>query len=342
MNHPLRLLLPALLATTVLAGAPNPGYHLLREIPIGGEGGWDYLTVDPAAHRLYVSHGQSVVVVDTETNRVVGEIAGTPGVHGLAVAADLGRGFTTNGRENKVSVVDLATLRTLQKVGTGANPDAMLYDPATHEVYVFNGRSASATVIAAGSGVVTATIPLGGKPEFAEVDPAAGLVLNALEDTSEVIAIDAGSHAVAQRWPLAPGEEPTGVAIDVQHHRLFAGCGNRQLVMLDYDTGKVAATVPIGQGVDACGFDPGTQLAFASCGDGTVTIAHETAPDKLEVVQTLATAPRARTMAVDPAMHRIYLATASFEAPPPPAPGATPARPKLIPGTFRILVYGPQ
>ena len=216
----------------------------------------------------------------------------------------------------------------------------MLYDPGQQEFYTFNGRGQSATVIGAKSRAVVATIALGGRPEFACADPAAGRVYDNLEDKSEVAVIDTKTHQVVNRWPIAPGEEASGMAIDTAHHRLFLGCHNQLMAMMDSTTGKVLATVPIGQGVDADAFDPGTQLAFASCGDGTVTVAKEETPDTLTVVQTLTTERGARTMALDPTTHRIYLATAQFEPAPEPAPGQRRQRPKIVPGTFKILVYG--
>jgi hypothetical protein len=322
-----------------VAGADGP-YHLLKEIPVGGDGGWDYLSVDAAGRRLYVSHGTEVTVIDIDKDVVVGAIADTPGVHGLAVAPELKRGFSSNGRENKASIVDLQTLKTLSKVDTGQNPDGMLYEPGRQQVYMFNGRSKSATVFEALSGKVVATIPLSGKPEFPACDSQAGRVYDNIEDKSEVAVIDTASHDVVAAWPIAPGEEASGMAIDVAHHRLFLGCNNKLMVMMDDTSGQVVASVPIGGGVDANAFDPGTQLAFASCGSGTVTIAKEEAPDKLIVVQTLVTEPRARTMALDPPTHKIYLASAKFEAQPEPAPGAPRQRPKMIPGSFKILVYG--
>jgi DNA-binding beta-propeller fold protein YncE len=311
-------------------------YHLLKEIRVGGDGGWDYLSVDEADRRLYVSHGTKVVVIDIEKDTVVGEITNTPGVHGIALAPRLQRGVTTNGRENKASIVDLKTLATLSKVETGQNPDGMLFEPGRQEAYLFNGRGQSATVIDLKSGKVVATVPLGGKPEFAVADPQAGRVYNNIEDKNIVAVIDTKTHQVLTNWPIAPGEEPSGMAFDVTHHRLFLGCGgSKTLVMMDSTSGKVVATVPIGQGVDANAFDPGTGLAFASCGDGTVTIAHEDAPDKLIVVQTLATQRGSRTMTLDPKTHRIYLAAAQFEA---PAEGQR--RGKMVPDSFKILVYG--
>lgn len=329
-----------LLLGLVAASHAAAAYHFIEEIPVGGEEGWDYLSIDPAAHRLYVSHGTEIVVIDTVASQVIGRIPDTPGVHGLAVAADLGRGYTTNGREDRLGIVDLKTLRTLAKVGTGANPDAMLYVASTREVYAFNGRGHSATVIDAVAGKVLATVPLGGKPEFATADEAAARIYNNLEDRNAVVELDAKTHAILHRWPIAPGEEASGMAIDVTHHRLFLGCSNQMMVMMDATSGRVVATVPIGRGVDANAFDPGTQLAFASCGDGTVTIAREETPDRLSVVQTLHTEPRARTMTLDPTTHRIYLSTASFEPAAPAEAGTGRSRPRMVPGSFRVLVYG--
>ncbi len=324
------------LATAALAacGAEGP-YHFLKVIPLSGEGGWDYLTVDSAAHRLYVSHATKMLVVDLSKDEVIGEITNTPGVHGIAIAPDLGRGLVTCGRENKAAIVDLKTLAVVSKVATGAGPDSMLYDPVTQEFYTFNGYDRSATVIDAKSGKVIATVPLGGRPEFAVVDPVAGIVYDNLEDKSEVAVIDAKTHQVASRWPIAPGEEGSGLAIDLANHRLFIGCGGSQtMVMMDGADGKVLASVPIGAGVDANAFDPGTQFAFASCGDGTTTIAREEG-EKLVPVQTLKTERSARTLALDPATHKIYLAAAGFDA-----PAAGQRRGRMIPGTFEILVYG--
>jgi DNA-binding beta-propeller fold protein YncE len=327
-------------AVSVPRGTAAGTYHLVKEIPVSGEGGWDYLTIDEGARRLYVSHATKVVVIDLETNAIVGEIADTPGVHGIALAPELKRGFTSNGRENKSSIIDLTTLQKISKVDTGENPDAMLYEPGRKEVYMFNGRGQSATVFAADSGKVLATIPLGGKPEFAVADPQAGRIYVNIEDANEVVVLDAAAHAVVAHWPIAPGAEATGLAIDLAHHRLFIGCHNQLMVMMDSVDGKVVASVPIGQGVDATAFDPATQLAFSSNGEGTVTIAREETPEKLTVVQTLTTERSARTMALDPKTHRIYLPSAKFEpAPEMPAGGPRP-RPKMIPGSVKILVYG--
>ncbi len=321
-------------AQSVLSAGMN--YHLLQTIPVGGDGGWDYLSVDSAAQRLYVSHGSKVVVIDLAKDAVVGEITNTPGVHGLAPAPDLGRGIVTCGRENKAAIVDLKTLQTIAKVETGANPDAMLYEPGQREFYTFNGRGESATVIDARSAKVVATIPLGGKPEFAVADAATGRIFNNLEDKNELVVIDARTHAVIHRWPIAPGEEASGLAFDSKSHRLFLGCGNQKMVMMDSDSGKVLAHVPIGDGVDANAFDPAAHLAFASCGDGTLTIAREDG-DTLVIAQIVQTEKGARTLTIDPATHKLYLGSAKFDA---PAEGQR--RGKILPGSFKILVYGPE
>jgi DNA-binding beta-propeller fold protein YncE len=325
-----------------LPAAENP-YRFIAKIDVGGEGGWDYASVDSAARRLYVTHGTRIVVIDMDKNAVVGEITDTPGVHGFAIAPELGLGFSSNGMENKASIVDLKTLQTKSKVDTGANPDAILFDPGLKEVYTFNGRGSSATVFEAASGKAVTTIPLPGKPEFAQVDVKAGRIYNNIEDKNEVVVIDTKTHTVVATWPIAPGEGASGMAIDLATHRLFLGA-EKLMVMMDSTSGKVVATVPIGPGVDANSFDPETKLAFASCGgDGTVTIAREDSPDKLTVIQVLQTARGARTMTLDPKTHRIYLAVADYEAPAAqPAPGQRPPRPRMVPNSFRVLVYGPE
>lgn len=316
-------------------------YHYITKIPIAGEGGWDYLTIDPDAQRLYVSHATEVVVIDLKNNQIVGEITNTPGVHGVALAPKLGLGVTSNGRENKAGIVDLKTLQTLSKVDTSEGPDGMIYNPAMREAYLFCGRANAATVVDVKGQKVVATVPLAGRPEFAQADPKANRVYDNLEDQSEVAVIDGESHTVVTNWPIAPGESASGMAIDVKNHRLFIGCHNQKMVMMDDRNGQVVATVPIGEGVDADAFDPKTKLAFASCGDGTTTIAHEDSPDKLTVVQTLQTQPGARTMALDPKTHNIYLVTADFEpSNNSPAGGEPRRRRHIVPGTLRVLVYG--
>ena len=256
-------------------------------------------------------------------------------MHGFAIAADLGRGFSSNGRENKVSIVDLKTLKLIQKVDTGENPDAILYEPSKKEVWVFNGHGKSASVIDAQTGKVVATIPLEGKPETGQADSKAGKVYVNMEDLNVVKELDIATHKVTGTWPIAPGEGATGLAFDAATHRLFVAC-DKYMVMMDSTNGKVVDTVPAGDGVDAAAFDPGTKLAFASAGEtGIVTIAHEDSPALLKVVQTLKTRQGARTMTLDPLTHAIYLATTDYE----PRPAGSKERPKAVAGTFRVLVY---
>jgi DNA-binding beta-propeller fold protein YncE len=336
-----RLVVPLALLALGLplpARAADGPYRKLEEIPIGGEGGWDYLSVDAAARRLYVSHATKVVVVDIDKDAVVGEIAPAPGVHGIALAPDLGRGFASNGREATASIVDLKTLQIVGTVKTGENPDAILYEPVHHEVYAFNGRSKSATVFDAKTGEVRATIPLPGKPEFAVFDEKAGRVYDNIEDTSQLVAIDTKTHAVAATWPIAPGEEASGLAFDPEGRRLFVGCSNNLMLMVDAAGGEVLASVPIGSGVDANAFDPGTGLAFASSSDGTLTVARPDGRDRLTVVQRLETPKRSRTMTLDPKTHRLYVAAAEF-APPTNGPDGRPQRPQVLAGSFKLLVY---
>ncbi len=332
----------ALIAWVVCAAfavqAQDGPYRPIKEIKIGGEGGWDYLSVDSAAKRLYVSHATKAVVIDLSKDAVIGEIADTPGIHG-AIAVPPDRVFASNGRGNSASIVDAKTLQTLSKVETEGNPDFIMYEPKQKEVYTFNGRGNSASVIGATSGKVVATIPLGGKPEAGVSDPGAGRVYVNIEDKNSVAVIDVAKHAVVANWPIAPGEEASGMAIDLKNHRLFIGASNKLMLMMDSTNGKIVGQVPIGAGVDSTWFDPQTQYAFSSSADSTTTIAHEDSPDKLTVVQTLKTAQGARTMALDPTTHRIYLATAEFN--PPPA-GAAPGRgrPTMVANSMKILVFG--
>src|SRR5436305_5967768 len=317
------------------------GYHLSKEIPVGGEGGWDYLVADAAARRVYVSHATRVVVLDADSGKTVGEVANLSGVHGIALAPELGRGFTSNGGSSMVTIFDLKSLAKLCDVHhTGENPDAIVYDPATRLVFAFNGRSASATVLDAATGKVAGTIPLGGKPEFAAADGKGEMFVN-LEDKSEVAAIDARALSVKARWPLKPCEEPTGMAIDRKSRRLLVGCGNQMAAWVDADSGKVLATVPIGRGVDANGFDPATGLGFASNGDGTLTVLREESPDRLSVVANVPTRRGARTMALDEKTHAVYLSTAELGPAPAPTAQQPHPRPAIKPDTFTVLVVAP-
>ena len=327
------------LAVTVRA-ADSGGYKVVQTLRVGGDGGWDYLTVDPAARRLYVTRGTRVMVFDADTLAAIGEIPNTAGVHGVALAPDLGRGFASNGKAASVTIFDLKTLKPIEDVKvTGENPDAILYDPFSKQVFAFNGRTANATVLDAASGKVKATIALGGKPEFATTDLAGRVYVN-IEDKSEVVVLDAGKNEVAARWPLAPCEEPSGMAIDRAKGRLFVGCDNKLMAVVDAKTGKVAATIPIGEGVDANGFDSTTGTAFSSNGEGNLTVAREGA-DGHFVAQSVPTMRGARTMALDEKTHRVFLATAEFGPPPSPTPEQPRPRPSTVPGSFTLLVVAP-
>jgi YVTN family beta-propeller protein len=319
-------------------GPALPSYQLLTKIAIGGDGGWDYLTVDSGAHRLYVTRGTHVMVIDTEKNAVVGDIPNTPGVHGVALAPKLGRGYTSNGRENTVTVFDLKSLKELQRVAVGKNPDAILYDPATKRVFTYNGTSNDITALDAMSGKVLGTIPVGGKPEFCATDEKGTIFAN-IEDTNEILAIDANLLKVKSRWPINPVDGPSGLAIDKAHHRLFAVGGNELMAVVDFTTGKLVATPAIGKGPDAAAFDPTYGIAISSNGqDGTLTLVGEDAKKTLSALGTVTTQRGARTMALDPKTHRIYLITASFKV---PAPGEiAPRRPAMEPNSAVILVYG--
>lgn len=328
------------LAPATFATASAADWSVLRKIPLGGEGGWDYTTADAAARRLYVSRSTHVMVVSLDTDSLVGDIPDTPGVHGIALAPALGRGFTSNGRDSSVTVFDIKTLAVLQRVKLPArNPDAILFDPATARVFTFNGGSNNACAIDAKTGEVLATIALDGRPEFGATDGKGRVYVN-LEDSSAVVAIDAKTLKPVARWPLAPGEGPSGLAIDAAHGRLFSTCHNNQVVVLDAKTGARVATVPIGSGVDAGFFDPGSQTAFASCGDGTLAVIHEDAPDRFTKLADVPTQRGARTMAFDAKTGRVWLPTAEFGPPPEPTPDNPRPRPRMVPGSFTLVVVG--
>ena len=333
----------ALIATLCWAGAVSAqdpgGYRLLKTIPVGGEGGWDYALVE--GHRLYVSHATRLVIVDVDRDSVIGEIPNTNGIHGAAIATDLGRGFTSNGRDTTVTIFDLASLAVTGTVKvTGANPDAIQYDKFTERVFTFNGRGENATVIDATTGSVLGTIPLGGKPEFAQTDGKGLLYVNIETDTGQVVVIDTRAMKEVRRYWLPGCEEPSGLAFDRERLRLFSVCGNAVMSVSDPATGKVVVTLPIGPGVDASAYDPATRLVFASNGgDGTMTVVHQESADKYTVLGNVATKRGSRTMALDPRTHLIYLSSAEFgPAPAPTEPGGRPGRPPMIPGSFAILV----
>jgi DNA-binding beta-propeller fold protein YncE len=308
------------------------GYHVIKTVPVGGDGFWDYMSIDSDARRLYISHGNHITVMDTDSYGIVGEIDDTKMVHGAALAPDLGRGFTSNGGTNTATIFELKTLKPLGTAETGKGPDAVIYDPASHRAFTFNGEAGTSTVIDGASGAVVGTIDLGGRPEFAVAD-GEGHVYNNLEDKSIELEIDSHTLKINHRWPLAPCESPSGVAMDKEHRRLFVGCHNKMMAIVNADTGKVVATVPIGQGVDANAFDPGTQLAFSSNGDGSLTVVHEDSPNKYTLVENVTTKKSARTMAIDLKTHTAFLAAADLG---PPAKGQR--WPSIKPGSFVILV----
>ena len=321
-----------LLAVSAAPGAS--GYKVIKTVPISGEGGWDYVYVDSDARRVYVSHATQVVVLDADSYEVVGSIPDTQGVHGIAIASDLGRGFTSNGRSNDVTIFDLKTLKTIGTVKTDANPDAIVYDSVSKRVFTFNGRGKNTTAINAADGTVAGTLALGGKPEFAVADGNGSIFVNN-EDTSELIQIDSQKITETHRWPLAPCKSPSGLAMDRKNRRLFAVCDEKVMAVVNADTGKVVAAPTIGEGVDASAFEPATQLAFASNGEGTLTVIHEDSPDKYTVVENVPTKRSARTMGLDLKTHNIFLPAADFD---PPAPGER--RGKMKPGSFVLLVLG--
>jgi DNA-binding beta-propeller fold protein YncE len=319
---------------SVTAMAAATGYKVVKEIKIGGEGGWDDLTMDSAARRLYVSHNTKVVVVDVDAGKVVGEIPDTQGVHAIAIAPELNKGFTSNGRADTMTIFDLKTLKPIgQPVKTGGNPDGIRYDPVTSRVLTFNARSKNATVVDAKTGNVVATIDLGGKPEFPVAD-GKGKVYDNLEDTNEIVEIDTAKAAVTKRISIKPCDGPSGLAMDTKNRRLFAVCSNRMMMVVDPDAGKVLASPAIGASSDGVGFDPGTGYAFSSNGDGTLTIVQGNA-GKYTVVENIATEKGARTMAVDEKTHNIYLPVSKV-APPQPGQRGT----QYIPDSFRVVVVG--
>ena len=324
--------------------AKSVKFSVLRSLKAGGEGGWDYVALDSKGARIYVPRSTRVMVLDLDGN-VKGEIPNTPGVHGVAFARELDRGFTSNGRANTMTVFKLSTLEVVKEVKTtGENPDAILYDPATRQVFTFNGRGKNATVFNADTLEVTATIPMGGKPEFAACDGKGRVFVN-VEDTHELLAIDAHARTVTSRWSLKPLEEPTGLALDAAHQVLFAVGGNKLMAVVDAENGRVLQTLPIGEGCDGAAFDPATGFVYASNGEGTLTVVRSDGPKHYAVAATLPTHKGARTLVVDEQTHLIYLPTADF-GPAPEAKAGQPvqpvqrSRPPMLPGTFQLVVVG--
>lgn len=315
-------------------GSTSAGYHAAGEIMIKGQGGWDALSIDPEAHRLFVSHADRIVVIDTLKNQVIKEIPDTPGVHGIALAPDLKKAFSTNGKEGMVSVIDLNALTTKTKVKVGENPDAIVYDSNSHQVYAFNGNGNSVSIIDGATDRVIATVNLPGKPEFAIADPATHRIFVNIEDKNSLSAIDTTIHKLVSTWKLDGCESPSGIALDAKNRRIFSVCENQKMVMVDAVSGKTIASIPTGQGTDGADFDPETNLAFSSNGkSGTVTIVKEETPSTLAVIQTLKTQVGARTIVLNRKDHRLYLPTSDFQR------AEKGARPKPVDGTQKVLVF---
>jgi len=318
-------------------GLRSQSYHVTHTYTLGGAGGWDYLSLDTVGRRLFVARQDRVMVLDPASGKLLAEIPGLNRAHGVAFDYAGGKGFATSGGDSSVVIFDLKTLRVTGRTMVAPDADAVLFNAATKRIFTFNGDSRSASVIDAASGKNIGTIDLGGGPEFA-VSAGDGKLYVNLEDSSAVVEIDAAAMKVLRRWPLAPCESPSGLAIDREHHRLFSGCHNQVMAISDAQAGKVVATVPIGQGVDANRFDPGTQLAFASTGDGNITVVHEDGPDTYTVVGNVATKRGARTMEVDLKSHVVYTVSADFGQPPAPTSDQPRPRPPILPGTFALLV----
>jgi DNA-binding beta-propeller fold protein YncE len=333
--------LPVIALSVLAVAFAQSGYHKVKKIPIPGDGFWDYLTTDPATDRIFVSHGTEVDVVDGKKGEVTGQITGLKLVHGIALAPEFNHGFISDGGANQIVVFDLKTLAKVGAVAAGMNPDGIIYDPGSKRVFAFNGRGASATAVDAEMGTLAGTVTLEGKPEFPAPDGKGHVYVN-IEDKSEVMEIDSKALTVLNKWPLAPCEEPSGMAMDTKTRRIFSGCDNKMMSVMDADTGKVVTTVPVGAGVDATWFDPGTKYIFNSCGqDGVLTVIHEDSPDKYSVVENVPTEKGARTMALNPKTHTVYLALAQVEMLP-PADGDAKGRPrrKVLPGSFGLLEFG--
>ncbi len=334
----LTLSLLAFLSTSFSFAQSN--YQVLSKIHVGGDGGWDYITMDEAASRLYVSHGNVMNVIDVNTNKVIGTIPDTKGVHGITLATDLNKGFISDGRDTSVTIIDLKTLKTIGKVKvTGNNPDGILYDPYSHKVFTFNGRSSNSTVVDARTNQVIGTISLSGKPEFPVTDLNGKIFVN-IEDKNSICAINVNTLKVERTWPVTPGESPSGLAIDLKNHRLFSVCENKLMVVSDYVTGEVVTTVKIGSGVDGVSFDPTLKRVYSSNGEGTMTIVQEKDANTFNVLENLPTQKGARTITLNSKTHKLYLPTAEFNE----APAATTQNPHpratVKPGTFMVLEVG--
>jgi YVTN family beta-propeller protein len=324
------------LGTWVNLFAQKDKFHLIKTFHIQSTGGWDYIAIGPGNNRLYVSHGTQVNILNKTTGDSIGVIENTTGVHGIAFDKELNKGFTSNGRLNNVTVFDLTTNAVITQIPTGANPDAIMYEPFTKKIITCNGRGRNLSIIDPVSNKLIDSIDVGGKPETAVSNGAGKFYVN-IEDKNEIVEVDLKTMKVEAHWPLAPAEEPTGLVFDAKTNRLFAGCGNKLLVAVNAANGKVIGTFPIGDGCDGAAFDPETKNIFTSNGDGTMSVFKEKSADDIEMTAAVTTKRGARTITIDSSTHLLYLPTAEFEKPDPNAPNA---RPKMIPGTFQVLVIG--
>jgi YVTN family beta-propeller protein len=331
-------LLALVAGAAIYAGAPATAYKVIRRIPVGGDGGWDYLRVDPDAHRVYVLRGSHMMVVDEVSGKVIGDVPAenTKNMHGVALATDLGKGFTSNGDANTVTVLDLKTLKATSVISIeGKNPDSIIYDPATKRVFTFNGKSSDSTVIDANTGKVIGTVKLAGKPEEPALDGKGNMFIN-IEDKSSLQKFDTKTLQVTGTWPEAPCEEPSALAYDAAHSRLFSVC-DKWMVAINADNGKVVASVAIGGDPDGDGFDPATGLIFASCREGVVSIIHQDSADKYSSLGSVNTQFGSRTMALDLKTHHVFTETADFRPAPAPTPDNPRPRPEQIPNSFVLL-----
>jgi YVTN family beta-propeller protein len=322
-------------------GLNAQSYHVTGRIPLEGDGGWDYLFADPASEQLFVSHGTEVEVVDLGSQKMSAKITGMKRIHGIAVDSALGRGYISDGGDDSVVIFDLKSHAVLQKVAVGKNPDGIIYDSHSKRIFAFNGRSNDASAIDTATGKVAGTIPLDGKPEFPASDGKGNLYVN-IEDKSELVELDPVALKVKKVWPLAPCEEPSGLAIDKQARRLFSVCSNKKMAIVNADSGRVVTTVAIGDGPDAAGYDPGSKLVFSSNGAGTLTIVKQESPDQYSVLADVPTERSARTMTLDPTTHKIYLSAAQLGATPDATADNPHPRPKIVPGSFHVLVLSPE
>jgi DNA-binding beta-propeller fold protein YncE len=332
-------LLTGLVGTVQAQDAPSGGYKILQKVSLPGDGGFDFLVVDSDSRRVYITHNDSVQVLDADSLKLVGTIENVPHPHGVVILPDLGKGYATSGEPGSVVVFDLKTLKRLSEISTSKDTDVIIYDPATQKVITFDGDSQNATVIDPATDKVVQTVDLGGSPEVA-VSDGKGHLFDNLESASEVLKIDAKTMKIIHRWPLEPGVSPSGLSMDLEHHRLFSGCHNQLLVVMNSKNGKVIQTLPIGEKVDGTYFDPASATIFSSNGDGTLTVIHEDSPDHYTLVQNVQTEPGAKTLAFDSKTGRIFLSTAKREPPPAPTQEDPKPRSKIIPGTFQILVVG--